>query len=277
MINETLRQQIYAAATTGNSKQLDDLLSKISSPNTRTDYLRTIDDDFSLAIHHAARNGHLDCVKCLIKHGSPLYWPDALDFTPLHYAALRGSSEMTHVIINAYYRHLLAIDAANPDAELQEFVNSQTLEQQQTALHLAAASMNLETCAVLLIKGKADPELSDISDKTPLTSLAGSDQVEYYEKLNSLIENRHCVSKLEFLQSLYSEKRGEGSVTTSSTDTTPLRKKRADPTSKASTTLLLDARIKTWGPIIGAFLPQRDSIPDIAADDEDTLSCSGDS
>ena len=212
MIDQRLMREIYAAATTGNSDQLDDLLSGISrsSTDTKTDYLRTVDDDSSLAIHHAARNGHLDCVNCLIKHGSPLYWSDALYFTPLHYAALSGSSAMTHVIINAYYKHLLSIDAANPNAELQEFINAQTLEQQQTALHLAAASMNLETCAVLLIKGEANPEIQDMWGESPLTSIADLAQAEYYESLNSLIENRHGVSKLEFLHFLHSEKRGEG-------------------------------------------------------------------
>ncbi|CAG9834362.1 unnamed protein product [Diabrotica balteata] len=111
-------------------------------------FTNTIYEENESALHCAVRANSINCVKILICHGASV---DCSEFSPIHLAADLGNYECI--------KYLLDGKGAN--------VNSKTKEQEQTALHLAAIRGNPECIEVLLSKG-ANADCRDYTGQTPL-------------------------------------------------------------------------------------------------------------
>jgi ankyrin repeat protein len=100
-------------------------------------------------LHIAAKKGHAEACRALIKSGAAVGAQDKHQFTPLHRAAQGGHAEVCRV--------LMEVGAA---------VGAQA-EQQITPLHMAAEREHTEVCRVLIESGAA-VEARDAHQATPL-------------------------------------------------------------------------------------------------------------
>lgn len=88
-----MKTPLHDAAATGNLSQIIKLLQQATDPEEE---INTLTDTGWTALHHAARNGHVEVVGYLVDHGAD---PDKLTcglcYTPLHLACLNlsGGSE----------------------------------------------------------------------------------------------------------------------------------------------------------------------------------------
>ncbi|KYQ91372.1 ankyrin repeat-containing protein [Tieghemostelium lacteum] len=115
--------------------------------------VNSLDDKFTTALHHAAFNGHKQCVKLLLASHA---YPDVKDVdgcTPLHNAAFNGYRSVIQLLI-----------------ECGADVNSQDIDQ-NTALHKCTFSGH-HKCAELLLDNGCDIEARDSHGITPLLKSA---------------------------------------------------------------------------------------------------------
>ncbi len=56
-----------------------------------------LDDIGLIPLHHAARYGHVECVKLLLQTGTPVSARSSQRMTALHYAAASGSAAVAEV------------------------------------------------------------------------------------------------------------------------------------------------------------------------------------
>ena len=87
--------------------------------------VKALDNDSRTALHYAAREGYLDCLKLLIKAGADLNAKENDGWTALHWAARNGKLDCVKALIEA-------------GADLNAQKNDGW-----TALHLAAVMENL--------------------------------------------------------------------------------------------------------------------------------------
>lgn len=85
------KEEIFAAAATGSSQDVSDLLKLGVKSNIRDPKLWT-------PLHHAAANGNEETTKLLLKH-KKMGWYAENDTTPLHLAARHGHTNAARQIL----------------------------------------------------------------------------------------------------------------------------------------------------------------------------------
>lgn len=129
-------------------------------------------------LHLASFEGHVECVRCLLRHGANPNWADSdLGMTALHNAAINGHVECVVELLDAnaameatsFDGSTPLIDAAgcvsNALPTLKELLGRganvlATAQSGTTALHEAARRGDVESCELLLSYG-ADPSVRD--------------------------------------------------------------------------------------------------------------------
>ncbi|XP_032591706.1 ankyrin repeat, PH and SEC7 domain containing protein secG isoform X2 [Drosophila grimshawi] len=106
------------------------------------------DSDLATPLHYAAAWGHAECVRVLLKHQAPINVVNSEGYTPLHVGA--GYVEVTRQLI-----------------QHGALVNSRTLSDGKTALHLAIENRSSEA-AHLLLQTNININETDDEGETPL-------------------------------------------------------------------------------------------------------------
>jgi ankyrin repeat protein len=101
------------------------------------------------ALHFAAANGHVTCVRALLDGGASVDPREGVDWTPLHMAGMNGRTECARELVQR-------------GADISA-VNKYGL----TALHVAARSSHAECCRELSVLGAPANRLS-YTGETPL-------------------------------------------------------------------------------------------------------------
>ncbi|KAH8409445.1 hypothetical protein KR222_005505 [Zaprionus bogoriensis] len=106
------------------------------------------DSDLATPLHYAAAWGHAECVAVLLKHQAPINVVNSEGYAPLHVGA--GFVEVTRLLI-----------------QHGALVNSKTLSDGKTALHLAIENRSSEA-AQLLLQTNVNINETDDEGETPL-------------------------------------------------------------------------------------------------------------
>lgn len=117
-------------------------------PNCRQQDPHLYDSDLATPLHYAAAWGHAECVAVLLKHDAPINVVNSEGYTPLHVGA--GFVEVTRLLI-----------------QHGALVNSKTLSDGKTALHLAIENRSSEA-AHLLLQTNVNINETDDEGETPL-------------------------------------------------------------------------------------------------------------
>ena len=139
------RTALHFAAKTGHADCMKELLKRAAAPNAVDNYKKT-------ALMHAAKGGYLDCVLLLLQRGASYNMVDGNGFSAMHYAARFGH----HMVVSALIKATAAIEFRD---ELDGL----------TALHYAAQYGRKETVRVLIEEGFAKVNRRTTTQKqTPL-------------------------------------------------------------------------------------------------------------
>lgn len=92
-VDQQKNSPLMIAAEAGRAKNLELLLQPEKSD------INAKNKDGMMAIHLAAMNGHLNCLKALIKHGAEVEAPGAYRMTALHWAAAHGHYECVEYLL----------------------------------------------------------------------------------------------------------------------------------------------------------------------------------
>ena len=122
---------VFTAAATGHVLALKDLLDA----NPHVSRVEQLDERGWTALHHAAYNGHLPCVRLLVQKNAHVDAVAEGECVPLHMAAAHGSVECVTALLEA-----------GADANLLDEAGS-------TALHYAAQPGRLEVVEALITAG----------------------------------------------------------------------------------------------------------------------------
>ncbi|CAG5119950.1 unnamed protein product [Candidula unifasciata] len=120
------------------------------------------------AIHHAAKNGHLECVRLLLKAGAISNCSDLFGRSPLHLACSRGHVDIVTLLVQQCAH-----------------INSCRSETGENALHVTATTSHIDVMQVLLDNG-GDINATTKQNKggdTPLHKAVESDQPDMVEYL----------------------------------------------------------------------------------------------
>lgn len=117
-------------------------------PNCRQQDPHLYDSDLATPLHYAAAWGHAECVAVLLKHDAPINVVNSEGYTPLHVGA--RFVEVTRLLI-----------------QHGALVNSKTLSDGKTALHLAIEHRSSEA-AHLLLQTNVNINETDDDGETPL-------------------------------------------------------------------------------------------------------------
>ncbi len=128
------------------------LLEYGANVNARYQPEQENEDTGNTALHIAAQQGNVDCVRLLIEHGAHITIKNEADVTPLHKACFYGHSEIVQELLQR-------------GAE----VNAQDIEE-STPLHTACKRADLELVK-LLLKHKAEVNSKTALGHTPLHSV----------------------------------------------------------------------------------------------------------
>lgn len=158
-------------------------------------------------LHHAAHEGHVDAVRCLLAHGADPNWPDTdLGQTALHSACVMGRSDCTRELVAAGANVNVEDSSGNtPIIDASGSLVSQPTVLQllahegaeiahrnsygSTALHEAARVGNEEHCLVLIELG-ADPAIRDDEGFTADDIALLNGHVELCQALRSILASR---------------------------------------------------------------------------------------
>eukprot|EP01133_Synstelium_polycarpum_P000175 gene175-210_t len=141
--------------------------------------VNSLDDKKTTPLHHAAFNGHKQCVKLLLASGA---FPDIADIdgcTPLHNASFNGFKSVMAMLIEA------GADVNSRDIDFN------------TALHKTTYS-GFHKCAELLINAGSEIETRDTYGITPLLKAASN---KHQKCLTLLIERGADVNNKDFSDS----------------------------------------------------------------------------
>ena len=95
-------QSVLDAIQQGNTSQVSNILSKISTPKRRKKVLGLSDPAGQLPIHVAASGGLLDCVKVILNEDNNLLNArDGSQWTPLLCGAANGHLEICEFLLNS--------------------------------------------------------------------------------------------------------------------------------------------------------------------------------
>jgi ankyrin repeat protein len=145
--DEQGRTQLHHAAANGH---LECILILIQEFNLD---VNAQDDHEKTPLHYAIDKGHLDCVRVLVKWylTNEHSMRNKFGETPLHYTAANGHLECIHVLIQEF----------NLDVNAQDVCR-------RTPLHHAAANGHLHCVRILIEESKLDVNAQDDKLKTPL-------------------------------------------------------------------------------------------------------------
>ena len=121
------------------------------SPNERTAYINSKDNEGMSCLHHCAYSGSPDVLDFLIANGADITALDIYGRTPLHYASANSQLQCVMTLVK------------NPNTEMDIRDNAGL-----TPLHIAASNDLDGRCVEYLISMKADPWINDIRGYTPL-------------------------------------------------------------------------------------------------------------
>eukprot|EP00051_Salpingoeca_urceolata_P005810 m.77576 g.77576 ORF g.77576 m.77576 type:complete len:174 (-) comp14552_c0_seq5:189-710(-) len=137
---EQAQQRLFSAAGQGDLEQVRSLLDKGVDPCCGA----LLERAQNSALHSAVRRHRKEAVQELLARGAKNL-PNSKGFTPLHYAAIEGSSEFIDAILDAC-----------PDADI-DYQNCRG----DTALHRSAANRFEEASATLVGRGASNDVLND--------------------------------------------------------------------------------------------------------------------
>lgn len=143
---------LYDAAKDGDLRRVKDLLQASPHPDLES----RPSEERETALQAAARNNHLDVVKCLISEGGAFDCTcmDAWKRNPLFAATEEGHLDVVKYLVE---------NAANP----KDYVNvSDFHKNKDTALHIAARRKDIHLTKYLVEAG-ADTMLSNLDGQTP--------------------------------------------------------------------------------------------------------------
>lgn len=159
----TLERSLSVAASKGDDCKLQSLLDSISSSSKKIN-INYRDANGTTAVHHAAFNGRLRCLRVLKRYGANLDLPDEEGCTPLHNAAFQGHADCIDFLL----RSGVAVDHHDID--------------HSTALHKAAFNGN-RSCLEILLKKGAAVDSTDVLGISALQKAACNGHLECLELL----------------------------------------------------------------------------------------------
>nr|AFI99112.1 ankyrin repeat protein Diego [Clytia hemisphaerica] len=156
--DEIQRTPLHWAAVLGHTAIVELLL------NSGADY-SLADNNGVRPLHYAVQNNHRDVVATMIRTGRVTDEPDKDQRTALMWAALKGHMNVLKVLLGGKNVNINAVG-----------INK------QTALHMSCQTGNLE-CVQLLIQHKADVNMMDQQQHTPLFYACASGHGQIVTKL----------------------------------------------------------------------------------------------
>ena len=122
-----------------------------------------------LAMHHAARGGHLECVQLLLTYSNNgLFDDDEWGNNPIHWATRSGNPKVLQRMADQYYPHIFALSAGNGLRPLQIAIHLE---------HVDCIECILETC----------PDTIKLKDKVGQNAIHHAAGMGKTEILNVLI------------------------------------------------------------------------------------------
>ncbi|CAF3400425.1 unnamed protein product [Rotaria socialis] len=155
---------LHHACERNNVKCAEILISKNAN-------IAAVDRQNMQPLHGACFYGSLDTARLLIEHGADLLATDG-----------GGSIPVAHACRNSHYKILdMIFNTLNQHETISDIVKAADNDQ-NTLLHLAVASANVEIVDLLLSK-HADPSAKRADGQTPIHLCAKTDSIEILEKL----------------------------------------------------------------------------------------------
>lgn len=159
-----INKVMIVVASKGNTYILRKLLTTLNP------LINTVDEKGRRPIHYAAMNGHLECVRLLIRAGSVVNCADKEGKMPLHLACLMDQADVVHLLLK---------NCAH--------VNSCRNEAGESAVHMTASAGQLTVMTILLENG-GDPNATSASidgEQTPIHKAVAADKPEMVQLLIS--------------------------------------------------------------------------------------------
>ena len=155
---------VHLAARKGHTKLLHWLIDQYGSMA-----LTARGSHGFLAMHHAARRGHLECVQLLLTYdNSGLFDDDEWGNTPIHWAARSGNPKVLQCMVDQYYPHILTLSGGNGLRPLQIAIH---------AGHMDCIKYILENC----------PDIVELKDESGQNAIHHAAEMGKTEVLHVLI------------------------------------------------------------------------------------------